>query len=226
MTTPASIRSWLLETMAETGLSVKAWSEKSGVAASTIHRSLKENYPFLTSNRTLTRLASAAGVAAPDGSSIKEQIVGAEFLPVRYDVGAGNWQEVTDSQVFHGVGTVAPDPAYSGFPQWLERVVGDSMNEEYRANELVHVVDAIALGYSPLHGDHVILVRRRNSGAEMERTIKEVIRAPDGHLEFWPRSTNPRWSAPISLTGGLADDPSIEVEVAGLVIGSYRPRRR
>ncbi len=100
------------------------------------------------------------------------------------------------------------------------------MNEEYRAGELVHVVDAMALGYSPQHGDHVILVRRRNSGAEMERTIKEVVRHPDGHLEFWPRSTNPRWSSPIVLNGGLADDPSVEVEVAALVIGSYRPRRR
>lgn len=226
MTTPAAIRTWLLETMAATGLSVKAWAQSSGVAASTIHRALKEDYQFLTSNRTLSRLASAAGVAAPDTTSTDAQLVGADFLPVRYDVGAGTWQEVSDAQVFLGVGTVAPDPAYSGFPQWLERVQGDSMDREYRQGELVHVVDAFALGYAPQHGDHVILVRRRNDGAEMERTIKEVVRTPEGRLEFWPRSTNPRWNAPVSYTDGLASDASVEVEVAALVIGSYRPRRR
>lgn len=226
MNTPAGIRNWLIQTLAETGLTVKGWAKESGVAASTIHRALKEDYQFLTSNRTLSKLASAAGVAAPETTSPEAQVVGAEFLPIRYDVGAGNWQEVADSQVFLGIGTVAPDPAYSGFAQWLERVTGDSMDREYRQGELVHVVDALALGYAPQHGDHVILVRRRNDGAEMERTIKEVVRTPEGRLEFWPRSNNPRWSTPISMIGGLASDEAVEVEVAALVIGSYRPRRR
>ncbi|HAD84274.1 MAG TPA: hypothetical protein DCG71_05460 [Brevundimonas sp.] len=225
MNTPAAIRKWMLDTLEATGLTVKKWAADSGVAPSTIHRALKEDYQFVTSNRTLSKLASAAGVSAPDQGSAA-QIVGAEFLPIRYDVGAGLWQEVADAQIFLGVGTVAPDPAYAGFPQWLERVQGDSMDEEYRQGEMVHVVDAIALGYSPQHGDHVILVRRRNDGAEMERTIKEVVRTPDGRLEFWPRSTNARWRQPIILHHGLAGDETVEVEVAALVIGSYRPRRR
>lgn len=227
MTTPSEIRAWLTDTMSSTGLTAKEWARESGVAASTIHRALKEDYQFVTSNRTLSKLASAAGVSPPDSSSSVAQLVGAEFLPIRYDVGAGLWQEVTDAQVFLGVGTVAPDPAYAGFPQWLERVQGDSMDREYRDGELVHVVDATALGYAPQHGDHVILVRRRVDGAEMERTIKEVVRQPGGVLEFWPRSSNPRWSAPILLVHGQqADDQTVEVEIAALVIGSYRPRRR
>lgn len=227
MTTAAEIRVWMKETMAVTGLSIKAWATASGVAASTIHRALKDDYQFVTSNRTMSKLASAAGVAPPDGSTTGPQLVGAEFLPIRYDVGAGLWQEVTDAQVFLGVGTVAPDPAFSGFPQWLERVQGDSMDKDYRDGELVHVVDAIALGYAPQHGDHVILVRRRIDGAEMERTIKEVVRKPGGLIEFWPRSNNPRWASPVRLNqmdGG--DDQTVEVEISALVIGSYRPRRR
>ncbi len=225
MTTAAAIREWMLTTLADTGWSVKAWAHQAGVAPSTIHRALKPDYEFVTSSRTLGRLATAAGVTPPDTGSIEPAIVGATFLPIRYEVGAGVWQEVLDTQVFLGVGTVASDPAFSGFPQWLERVMGDSMDKDYRDGELVHVVDAIALGYAAQHGDHVVLVRRRLDGAEMERTIKEVVRVPDGGLEFWPRSTNQRWNKPIKLGPDGTGDDSVEVEVAALVIGSYRPRR-
>lgn len=226
MTTAAAIRSWLQETLTDTGLTVKQWAKRAGVAESTIHRALKEDYQYVTSSRTLSRLASAIGVEAPETNGSEPQMVGAEFLPIRYEVGAGNWQEISDSQVFYGSGTVAPDPAYASFPQWLERVSGDSMDREYRDGELIHVVDAFALGYAPQHGDHVVLVRRRNNGAEMERTVKEVVRTPAGAFEFWPRSSNPRWREPVRLIDGVEEDPSIEIEVAALVIGSYRPRRR
>lgn len=223
MKTAQTIREWLRATLdSRPGLTVASWAKAAKVAPSTIHRALKPDYQFVTSSSTLSKLATAADVPAPDATA-EPQLVGAEFLPIRYDVGAGLWQEVTDSQVFLGAGTVAPDPAYSGFPQWLERVQGDSMDREYRPGDLVHVVDAIALGYASQHGDHVILVRRRQDGGEIERTIKEVVRTPRG-VEFWPRSDNPRWNRPVVLSGDLSDD-STEVEVAALVIGSYRPRR-
>lgn len=223
MDTPAKIRAWMEQTLGQTGWSVKRWATESGVAASTIFRAMKPDYEFVTSSRTLSKLATAAGVPMPDTGSIQPAMVGARFLPIRYDVGAGLWQELTDSQTFLGSGTVAPDPSYTGFPQWLERVRGDSMDQDYREGDLVHVVDAVALGYVPQHGDHVILVRRRLDGAEIERTIKEVVRSSRG-IEFWPRSTNPRWAAPIKLQPENEDETS-EVEVAALVIGSYRSRR-
>lgn len=224
MPTAAAIRAWMQETLERSGLTVKEWAARAGVAPSTVFRAMKEDYEFITSSRTLGRLATAAGVSPPDTGSVEPQMVGARFLPIRYEVGAGLWQEIADAQVFLGSGTVAPDPSYTGFPQWLERVRGDSMDRDYREGELVHVVDAIALGYVPRHGDHVVLVRRRHDGAEMERTIKEVVRSPAGELEFWPRSTNPRWNRPIRLEPETPDDTA-EVEVAALVIGSYRPRR-
>lgn len=224
MTTAQTIREWLRSTLdSHPELTVAAWAKAAKIAPSTIHRALKPDYQFVTSSKTLTKLAAAAGVNAPDATA-DPQLVGADFLPIRYDVGAGLWQEVTDSQVFLGTGTVAPDPAYSGFPQWLERVQGDSMDREYRSGDLVHVVDAISLGYAPQHGDHVILVRRRQDGGEIERTVKEVVRGAGGRIEFWPRSTNARWNSPVIMSDDELDDTT-EVEVAGLVIGSYRPRR-
>lgn len=225
MTTASEIRTWLIQTLSEKGITVAEWARRSRVAASTIHRAMKDDYPFVTSSSTLAKLATGADVSMPDSFRSGPIMAGAEFLPIRYEVGAGNWQEVSDAQMFIGSGPVSADPAYTGFPQWLERVQGDSMDREYRQNELVHVVDAIALGYVAQHGDHVILVRRRNDGSEMERTIKEVVRTPSGAVEFWPRSTNPRWNRPVVMSDGHWQDETLEVEVAGLVLGSYKPRR-
>jgi hypothetical protein len=226
MTTAETIRDWLRSTLeAVPGLTVAKWAKDAKVAPSTIHRAMGQDYPFVTSSKTLAKLAAAAGVSPPDATTVGPAVMEADFLPIRYEVGAGVWQELTDSQVFYGVGTVAPDPAFSGFAQWLERVQGDSMDKEYRSGDLVHVVDAIGLGYAPRHGDHVVLVRRRMSGGDIERTIKEVVRKPGRAVEFWPRSTNPRWNKPIVLMDGMLTDDTAEVEVAGLVIGSYRPRR-
>lgn len=224
MTPAQEIRNWLRATLnAHPELTVKGWARDAKVSPSTIHRALKPDYEFVTSSTTLSKLATAAGVTAPDTKTSDPQKVEAGFLAIRYDVGAGLWQEVGDAQSFLGSGTVAPDPAYSGFPQWLERVQGDSMDQDYRQGDLVHVVDAIALGYSPQHGDHVILARRRADGSEIERTIKEVVRS-GGRVEFWPRSTNARWSKPLIMNDTSADE-TVEVEVSALVIGSYRPRR-
>lgn len=225
MTPAEKIRAWMNTALEQTGWTIKHWAKEARVAPSTIHRALDPSYMFTTSTKTLNKLASAAGVTPPDVASGDPQRAEATFLPVRYDVGAGIWQEVTDAQVFIGTGPVTPDPAYAGFPQWLERIQGDSMDREYRDQDLIHVVDAIAIGYAPKHGDHVVLVRARMNGSEMERTVKEVVRAAR-RFEFWPRSTNPRWNKPVSFTDGVDDsDPNVEVEIAALVLGSYRPRR-
>lgn len=222
MTPAEAIRAWMKETMAAKGLGPTEWADKAKVARSTVFRALKDDYQFKTSTSTLAKLASAAEVAAP-GLPVATGPVVPEFLTVRYEVGAGLWRRVDDVQAFFGTFPVAPDPAYAGVPQWLERVVGDSMDKEYRPGELVHVVDAAEIGYAPRPGDHVILQMSRAEGQEVERTVKEYQRGPKGEHQFWPRSTSARWQEPITVHPGL--DQTFSVEVVGLVIGSYRPRR-
>lgn len=211
--------------MEETGLSITAWAKAAGVARTTVSRPLSPTYEFVTSSRTLAKLAEAAGRAAPDLPNMGQARVEPAFLEVRYRVQAGHWIE-SDSfvqQFLEPPRPVAPDPAYADCPQWLELVVGDSIDREIPEGAYAHVIDAIALGYSPRDGDLVVVERRRDGGHLRERSIKQV-QIRDGLVELWPRSHNPLWAKPLALDDHTGD--GVEVEIVGLVIGSYRSHRR
>lgn len=179
---------------------------------------------------TLAAIAKALNVdiaeifdhPSADPAGLRHFLVAPKFLPVRYRVQAGAWVEIDAEEALLPVSiAVVPDPRYSAWPQWLELVVGDSANLKIPPGHYAHVVDAIDMGYAPQDGHWVIVERRR--GATRERTIKQVSIAEDGKVTLWPRSTNPRWKEPLSLTGGSADGEEIEVEIVGKVIGSYDP---
>jgi transcriptional regulator with XRE-family HTH domain len=146
------------------------------------------------------------------------------YLSVRYRVQAGAWLE-NDSEAPPEQTTlaVAPNLKYAAFPQWLERVVGDSANRRIPDGHYVHVVDAIEMGYRARDGDWVVVERRRDQGAIHERTIKQVEIDAEGGVRLWPRSTNERWQAPVDLTAGSRSREDVEVEIVGLVVGAYDP---
>lgn len=226
MASAAEIREWMKRAMREHDTNPAAWARMAGVAASTIQRAIKDDYQFVTSTRTLERMAKALGVTPPpvDSRQTREQPT---FLGIRHEVGAGLWRMVDDvSQVDYGHGApVLADPAYAQFPQWLERVIGDSMNLEYPEGTLLHVIDTIALGYAPRAGDHVIVQRTSDQGSKVERTVKEVAFGPHG-MTLMARSANPRWANhPVVVTNSGHDQDHCEVQVVGLVLGSYRSRR-
>ena len=224
MDTPEQIRAWMQATMERTGWSAARWASEADVAASTVQRAIKPEYQFVTSSRTLAKLALAANVTPPEITQTPEPISRpATFLDIRYEVGAGMWRRVEDMSESYGSAPVSADPLFAGFPQWLERVVSDSMDLEYPIGTLLHVVDAIPIHYSVRNGDHVIIERRRNGGGYVERTVKEVVIKPEG-IEFWGRSTNPKWNRATVLHDESADE-TLEVSVAALVLGSYRQRR-
>lgn len=220
----AQIRDWLASVMAEKGITVTEWAKAANVARTTIARPLKEGYPFVTSSRTLGKLAQA--VKADPPAFVKNSPLRLEpaFLPVLHRVQAGYWIEVeVASQEYPAPPqSVAPSPAYEGYPQWLELVVGDSMNREVPEGSFVHVVDAIELGYAPASGDLVVVERRRDQGRLRERTVKQVEIGANGRVELWPRSHNPDWNKPLTLA---SDEEGVEVQVVGLVIGFYKSLR-
>lgn len=220
----AEIRAWMNQVMQDKGLTPTSWAAAAGVARTTIARPIKEGYQFVTSSRTLAKLAKAAGVEAPNQRRGTEAKIIPLFLPVRYRVQAGAWIEMDYAEQDYPSPprAVAPDPAYADWPQWLELVVGDSIDKEIQPGSFAHVVDAIEMGYSPQHGDFVVVERRRDQGRLRERSIKQVEITRRGDVELWPRSNNPSWDRPLQLSH---PEEGVEAEVVGLVIGAYRGMR-
>lgn len=221
------IRDWMEATKAAKGWSARQWAIKAGVGASAVQKALKPDYQFVTSTKTLTALARAAEVAPPDltGLEMAAPTVtspGAPIeLPIRGEVGAGPWRKV-DELPEGPLGYFAEAhriPGYEQWPQWIERVVGDSYNQRIPDGALVHVVDAIAMGYAPANGDTVVVERRSGQGAFIERSLKQVVQTPFG-LELWPRSHNPAWDQPIDYREGARGE-DIEVQVVGKVLRAY-----
>lgn len=221
--TASYIRGWMTAVLEDNpGLSPASWARKAGVAASTVQRAIKADYPFVTSSRTLAKLAAAVGSEAPE-LPYRPRAVGWEPLPVRYKVQAGHWIENDDfGQLPDGPRyPVAPHPDFIDWPQWLEEVVGDSVDKLIPSGGFAHVVDAVAMGYSPTSGDLVVVERTRHGGHLHERSIKLVVTNQAGtHLVGV--STNPRWNGLVDLRAGAADGEEIEVRVVGRVIGAYR----
>jgi len=156
------------------------------------------------------------------------------FLGVRYRVQAGQWYEIEFEEPPQQISlAVVPDPRFANWPQWLELVLGDSVNLKIPPGHYAHVVDAIEMGYAPKPGDWVVVERRRDQGRTRERTIKQVEITADGIVRLRARSTNPIWERatvlafrngePITDAGVEAGDDTTEVEIVGLVIGAYDP---
>lgn len=170
----------------------------------------------------LADIEGVAETAAPEPRADQRLIL--QFLPVRYRVRAGLWEEIGSEEPIDDYDyAVAPNPRFGAFTQWLELVVGDSANLLIPDKHLAHVVDAQEMGYAPQHEDVVVVERRRDGGGTRERTIKQVEITPDGEIQLWPRSTNPKWSSPIDFADGARNGEEIEAIVVGLVIGSYNP---
>lgn len=219
MSAAQRIREWITATLRDEELTVEKWAQLSGVAKSTIFRALKPEYEFVTSSRTLAKLAEAVGREPPSFTSNVK--LAPRFLPVRYSVQAGHWIE-NDAEIPPEQITLAvlPDPRFEQFPQWLEKVVGDSADLKIPPGNYAHVVDAIELGYAPRNGDWVVVERRRQQQGTRERSIKQIEVTRNGAITLCPRSRNPKWSEPMVLAAG-ADGDDTEVEIVGLVIGAY-----
>lgn len=145
-------------------------------------------------------------------------------LPIGDRVQAGAWLEADDTdQRPPRTYPVMPDPRYPEAPQWLAPVVGDSVDLlRIFDGDMVHCVDADAIHYAPRSDDIVVVLRTRASGRERQLTIKQVEVASSGDVRLWPRSSNPKWSEPITIHE-VGDDPeSVEVRIHGLVLRTIR----
>jgi transcriptional regulator with XRE-family HTH domain len=160
------------------------------------------------------------GDSAEIGTPPTLRPVNAKLLEVRYRVEAGPWREVEDMSESYGQHEVPTSLRYSGFEQWLEEVAGDSLDRLILPGRLVHVIDAIGLGYSPADGD-IVVVERRRAGLS-ERTLKQV-EITGRRTLLWPRSNNPKWQEPLDVSLVLREaSDDIVVEIVGLVVADFK----
>lgn len=210
----------------ESGLSANAASLRAGLPRDAISDILKGKSAHPRAD-TIAKIARAFDVDPGTLLTGRRQAaaprLGAEEveLPIRYDVAAGLWKEFEDfhDQLEPQTYPVPQAAPFNAFPQWLERVVGDSMDRLVPPGSLVHVVDAIAMEYEPREDDLVVVQRTRAQGSLVERSLKQVCTTADG-LQLWPRSHNARWSKPLDLSSGADNDDEV-VQVVGLVIRAY-----
>lgn len=146
------------------------------------------------------------------------------MLPIRDIARAGAWLMADDvGQDQPATYPAVRDPRFPHAHQWLTEVQGDSMNLlNIVDGDLVHCVDAVEIGYYPRTGDVVEVERLRFGGQERELTLKQIEVTAEG-LRLWPRSSNPRWRAPLEMTAGLREtEQEVEVRIRALVIAMIR----
>ena len=144
-----------------------------------------------------------------------------QTLPIRDRVQAGAWLMADDSsQVMPRRHAFSRDPRFPHADQWLSEVFGDSVDRlGIFDGDLAHCVDFQNAGVALQSGQIVEVERLRFGGSERELSIKQVDLTASGPL-LWPRSSNPRWNTPLSMTDGADDD--VVVQIRGLVVQSIR----
>lgn len=177
---------------------------------------------------TLTKLAQALGVSVAyltgdddDHGEAPTPRTGApseeKGLPIRFRVQAGSFYKVEEADEPIGWARITADPRFPIGRQWVEEVVGDSIDRLYPSGSMLLVLDVI---YAPeLRLGQLVVVARNVDGGLMERTVKRVIEI-EGALHLVGESNNSRWNKPVKIGG--EDDAHVSISVAGIVLGGYR----
>lgn len=195
-----------------------AFAERLGVEQSTVSRWERGAAPDFGH---LAQMAKLAGLSIEDFSGLPSpDALPVLSVPVIGAVQAGAWVDAVerDRDDWYEV-AVAADGRYPGVRRYGLEVRGPSMNRRYPEGSIVIVVKLLDLGRDPRHGERVVVQRRRRADDLMEATVKEL-RIVDGEPWLWPDSDHPSFQQPTPLHDGAEDDI---VEIAGVVVGSYRP---
>ena len=210
------IRAWMLDVLKAKGWTPTEWAREAGVSGTTAQRAVKEDYEFVTSSKTLAKLARAANVSPPGFAAVESGPGSAKMIPVVGSVQAGIWIEVhqveepEDYIPFY-------DPQYARARVFAMKVKGPSANKVYPEDTTIIVVPTAEAGVRD--GDFVV-VKRFDITGKAEYTLKQAVNN-GGTIEFWPRSTDPRYQKPI-IVPKRSEQADEGLEVWGVVIGSYQ----
>lgn len=214
----AKIRGWLSEVMRRHDLTSYAWEKRSGVAATTINRALKDNYEFVTSSRTIEKLANSIGEPIPNFSP-NASIIPISDVPILGEVAAGYFGQQMNFNDNINIEYEKIPRAVIGYINnnlFALKIVGSSMNLDYPLENTFVIVCPYG-ETNARHNDNVI-VEKENSDGLFEYTCKKLIF--DGR-EWWlkPQSSDPRYQDAISIKqNGL--------RIVGVVVGQYTETKR
>ncbi|MGL6352266.1 MAG: helix-turn-helix domain-containing protein, partial [Aeromonas sp.] len=208
----------VMKALEKNGLTRKDLSRLSGIDDTGISVMLRK--------KTRPSAHTAAKIARSLGTTVENLLFGSaddkhglNYAKAGGDVGAGLWIEVetsADEAPFEPVPAVRG--RYDHLPQTAYRIRGPSMDRAGLVDgDFVITVPYFDARVSPVSQDKVIVERRE--GHLIERTCKEIEVTADAYL-LWPRSTDPRYVAPVKIKrGGL--DTTGSIEIIALVIGRF-----
>lgn len=95
------------------------------------------------------------------------------------------------------------------------------MNEVFPDGTILVCIHPILLRQDPAQGDYVI-VQRIDDTSQGELTVKQYALDDEGRPYLWPRSSHPDHQQPIRFPDADEFDQRNDIQVTGIVIGSYR----
>ncbi len=224
-----------------TGWSPTRLAKESGVAVSTLTRFLYRDPGYTLSLPTLAKIDRAVERyihTLPDAKdtirlTLEYQSAG-HIAPVMADtitidvrgaVQAGNWAAAAEWDETDWEKASFPRPGnYSSY--FGLRVKGPSMNLVYPEGTILVCVPFQEYGRGLTEHEHVI-VERWDAG-QVEATVKELRKSPEGGVWLWPRSDHPEHQTPIALPinneDHRQDAGSDEIRVVAIVVADYRIR--
>lgn len=243
--TQAKIRQRIKKALEITGWSPSHLAKEAGLAASTLSRFLYQPVKHTISLKTMAKVDEAVRLylekqpVSPEmfkhqldyfhdsPKSLQPTDSAIISLHVRGAVQAGRWAEAMEwhPDEWQKISLPRPDGHRSYFGLTVR---GPSMNQVYPEGTILVCVPFHDYDHALEDGDHVIV--QRWQGGQVEATVKEMRRAPDGAIWLWPRSDHPEHQAPIALPrNGHAHpeyDGTDEIRVVAVVVADYRVRTR
>lgn len=221
----AKNQAWIREICDSFGISLTELARRASIDPATLTRFMNNpKYKPNISNTTLQKIADAMRVPLPPltitlQDSPLPRVDDLHTVRVVGRAAAGLWKDVSiiaDDYYEYEHIPVIPSPRYAGHEQYALLVEGNSINRKIRDGEYAICVSWDAVGGEPKDGMYVHVERHR--GGLQEATIKRV-RIVNGTIQLWPDSDDPRFQDPLDLS---TDEDGAEVQIRGLVIGTYR----
>lgn len=229
-------RQTLRDFMKANDLKMAPWARAAGVSEGALRNFLAGRSNSLN-GETLTKLANAANaVISLQGAVLKilakeENLQPSGLIPAKVIgyVQAGNWGEahefLEEDQELFTVDAEFKDENIYGL-----KVVGKSMDKEYKEGCILHCVDFDPYNDTLKHGDHVI-VNAICVADEIETTVKEY-QIEDGKEYLVPQSNSVEYKSPYSFPVKEEDNVFIngrkikEICIKAIVVGHYYRRNR